>query len=205
MLQEIISIINSLDPVLIYLLLLIFAFAENIFPPSPSDFVVVFVATLITRSTITFFPILAITTVGSTIGFIVMYYIGKYFGEKILRKGKVKFIKKESLGKADLWFNKYGYKLILINRFMPGTRAVVSFFSGVHGLKNIETFFLAFVSSLVWNALLILLGIFLGNNIEMIDKYLSAYSNVILIITALVVVYFIVKYIIKRKKENEIS
>ena len=200
MLQEIISFINTLDPALIYLVLFCFAFAENIFPPSPSDFVVVFVATLIAHDSIEFTPILAVTTVGSTIGFIAMYFIGAYLGEKLLRKGRLKFIKKESLEKADIWFHKYGYKLILINRFMPGTRAVISFFSGVHGLKRVETFLFAGLSSLVWNAILILLGIFLGNNLDMIDKYLSAYSNIILIVTIIVIAYFIIRYLLKKKK-----
>ena len=200
MLQEIISFINTLDPALIYLVLFCFAFAENIFPPSPSDFVVVFVATLIAHDSIEFTPILAVTTVGSTIGFIVMYFIGAYLGEKLLRKGRLKFIKKESLEKADIWFHKYGYKLILINRFMPGTRAVISFLSGVHGLKRVETFLFAGLSSLVWNAILILLGIFLGNNLDMIDKYLSAYSNIILIVTIIVIAYFIIRYLLKKKK-----
>jgi membrane protein DedA with SNARE-associated domain len=201
MLQEIISYINTLDPALIYLVLLFFSFAENIFPPSPSDLVVVFVATLIDHTSITFISVLLITTAGSTIGFITMYYIGKFLGERIIRTGKLKFIKKESLEKADGWFNKYGYKIILINRFMPGTRAVVSFFSGVHKLKQIETFIFAGLSSLVWNALLILLGIFLGNNINLIDKYLKTYSNIILVITALVAGYFLIRYLLKKKKK----
>jgi len=202
MLQEIISFINTLDPALIYIVLFLFSFVENIFPPSPSDFVVVFAATLITHNSVEFFPILAITTVGSTIGFIVMYFIGAFLGEQLLRKGRLKFIKKESLDKADTWFHKYGYKLILINRFMPGTRAVVSFFSGDHGLKRWETFLFAGVSSLVWNLILILLGIFLGKNLDMIDKYLTTYSNIILAITIVVIGYFIIRYFLKKKKSS---
>ncbi len=202
MLQEIISFINTLDPALIYLVLFLFSFVENIFPPSPSDFVVVFAATLIAHNSIGFIPIVTITTVGSTIGFIAMYFIGAFLGEQLLRKGRLKFIKKESLDKADIWFHKYGYKLILINRFMPGTRAVISFFSGVHGLKRWETFLFAGLSSLVWNFILILIGIFLGNNLYMIDKYLSAYSNIILIVTLVVIAYFVIRYFLKKKKSS---
>lgn len=202
MLQDIIAYINTLDPVLIYLVLFFFSYIENIIPPSPSDLVVVFGATLIEHTTISFIPILLITTSGSSIGFISMYYIGEFLGEKLLRKGKLKFIKQESLEKADKWFHKYGYKIILINRLMPGTRGVVSFFSGVHGLKKGETFILAALSALIWNAILICLGIFLGNNIELIDYYLKTYSNIILIITAVVVIVFLIRFLLK-KKTNE--
>ncbi len=202
MLQEIISYISTLDPALIYVVLFFFAFIENIFPPSPSDFVLLVGATLISKSTLGFIPILLLTSVGSAIGFIVMYLIGEFFGEKVLRSGKFKFIKQESLDKADRFFHKYGYNIILINRFLPGTRAVVSFFSGVHKLKPTRTFIYAGVSSFVWNAILIFLGIQLGNNLELVDKYLSEYSQIILAITAIIIIIVLVRFWVKKKKSK---
>jgi len=200
MLQEIISYISTLDPALIYVVLFFFAFIENIFPPSPSDFILLVGATLISKSTLGFIPILLLTSVGSAIGFIVMYLIGEFFGERVLRSGKFKFIKQESLAKADRFFHKYGYNIILINRFLPGTRAVVSFFSGVHKLKPMRTFIYAGVSSFVWNAILIFLGIQLGNNLELVDKYLSEYSRIILAITAVIIIIVLVRFLMKKKK-----
>lgn len=204
MLQDIITYISTLDPALIYVVLFFFAFIENILPPSPSDFVLIVGATLISNSTIGFVPILILTSIGSGLGFIVMYLIGEYFGEKILRSGKLKFIKAESLEKADKFFHKYGYKIIIINRFLPGTRAVVSFFSGVHKLKPFPTFTYAALSSLLWNSLLIFLGIQLGNNLELIDKYLKEYSQIIFGILALTAFVFLVKFILNKKKINEV-
>lgn len=202
MLQDIITYISTLDPALIYVVLFFFAFIENILPPSPSDFVLIVGATLISNSTIGFVPILILTSIASGLGFIVMYLIGEYFGEKILRSGKLKFIKAESLEKADKFFHKYGYKIIIINRFLPGTRAVVSFFSGVHKLKPVPTFTYAALSSLLWNSLLIFLGIQLGNNLELIDKYLKEYSQIIFGILALTAFVFLVKFILNKKKNK---
>ena len=202
MLQEIISYISTLDPALIYVALFFFAFIENIVPPSPSDFVVLFGATLIANSTLGFIPILILTSVGSSLGFIVMYLIGEFLGEKLLRSGKFKFIKQESLDKADRFFHKYGYNIILVNRFLPGTRAVVSFFSGVHKLKPMRTFIYAAVSSFIWNAILIFLGIQLGNNLELVDKYLSDYSQIILAITAVVIIIVLIRFWMKKKKSK---
>ncbi len=202
MLEQIISYIGTLDPTLIYLVLFLFAFIENIFPPSPSDFVVLFGSTLIAHSTLDFLPILILTSVGSGAGFIVMYFIGEYFGEKILRKGRFKFIKEESLHKADLFYHKYGYNIIIVNRFLPGTRAVVSFFSGVHRLKPARTFIYAAASSFLWNALLIFLGIKLGENLEIVDSYLFRYSQIILSLTALLLVYVVIRIWMKKKKSK---
>lgn len=203
MFENIISYISTLDKSLIYLIVFFFGFIENLFPPSPSDIVIVLGATLIASSTLSFLPILMLASIGSGIGFIVMYFIGKYLGENLIRNGKLKFIKPQSLDKADLWFHKYGYNIILINRFLPGTRAVVSFFAGFHRLKKLRTFIYAFVSSFVWNTLLIMLGIFLGNNIELIDKYLTTYSDIALILTLIVVLYFVIRYFVKKKRKDE--
>ncbi|MGK9369884.1 DedA family protein [Melioribacter sp. Ez-97] len=201
MLEEIISYIANLDPALIYLTMFFFGFIENIFPPSPSDFVVVLGATLIANNTIDFVPLVLIASVGSGVGYIIMYYIGRKLGDGVIRNGRLKFIKKESLDKADRWFEKYGYKLILINRFLPGTRAVISFFTGLHKLQPSKTIVYAFVSSLLWNILLAILGYTIGNNIELIDKILNTYSNVGLMATlAAVAIAFIVYY---RKKKNK--
>lgn len=202
MFENIISYISTLDKSLIYLIVFFFGFIENLFPPSPSDIVIVLGATLIASSTLSFLPILMLASIGSGIGFIVMYFIGKYLGENLIRNGKLKFIKPQSLDKADLWFHKYGYNIILINRFLPGTRAVVSFFAGFHRLKKLRTFIYAFVSSFVWNTLLIMLGIFLGNNIELIDKYLTTYSDIALILTLIVVLYFVIRYFVKKKRKR---
>lgn len=202
MLQQIISYIGTLDTSLIYLVLLFFSFIENIFPPSPSDFVVIFGATLIAHSTLGFIPILIITSFGSAVGFIVMYYFGKYLGEKIIRSGRLKFIKPESLDKADQFFHKYGYNIILINRFLPGTRAVVSFFCGVHKLKPMQTFIYAAVSSFFWNAILITLGMILGKNLDLVDYYLAAYSKVIFGLMALALIFILLRFWLKKKKSK---
>lgn len=203
MFEDIISYISTLDPALIYAALFFFGFIENIFPPSPSDLVVVIGATLVAHTKIGFAPILIVTSIGSGLGFIVMYYIGKYLGETLIRSGKLKFIKEKNMAKSDLWFAKYGYNLILINRFLPGTRAVISFFCGLHNLKAPKTFLYAAVSSLVWNALLITLGFFLGENIDLIDKTLNAYSNIGFVITAIIIIVLAVRFFVKRKKNDE--
>ena len=200
MLEQILTYISSLSPFLIIAVLFFFAFIENIFPPSPSDVVVVAGATIVANSTFLFIPVLAITSIGSSLGFALMYYLGNKFGESIVRTGRLKFVKQESLGKADKWFSKYGYNLIMVNRFLPGTRAVISFFSGIHRLTPLKTFLYAFISSFLWYALLIYLGIQLEKNVQLLDRYLKTYSNIILAVTAVVIVVVLVRLLFKRKK-----
>ena len=201
MLEEIVLYLSSLDATWIYVILFLFSFIENIFPPSPSDVVVVVGASLISSTSIGFVPVLIITSVGSALGFILMYYVGFFLSEKVLRKGNLKFISQDALHKTDMWFSKYGYWIIFVNRFLPGTRSVISFFSGVHELNVFRTFLFALISAFLWNLIIVYLGMTLGNNIELIDYYLTTYSNIGLAITALVVIFFLFRYFFKKKSE----
>ncbi len=206
MLEDIISKISLLDPTWIYVSLFFFSFIENVFPPSPSDVVVVVGAALISHGNeVSFLPVLIITSLGSSFGFMLMFYLGKLFGEKIIRTGKLKFITKESVDKTDLWFRKYGYKLILFNRFLPGTRSVISFFAGFTELLTFRTFLLATISALVWNVIIIYVGVLLGNNIHLIDKYLRMYSNIVLGITFLFVAVFVIRYFLAKKRSEKVE
>jgi len=189
-----------MSPFWIYIVLFLFAYVENVFPPSPSDFVVVIGGSLIATEAIHFFPTLLLTSLGSVLGFMTLYFIGSQLDKKVIRAGKIKFISVEALDKAEKWFIKYGYTIILANRFLPGTRSVISFFAGLSELKAKKTALLAAISALVWNSIIIYLGIIFGNNIAVVDFYLSRYQEIVLIITAAIIIFFVVRYFILRKK-----
>lgn len=205
MLEQAMNYISSLSPFWVYITLFFFSFIENVFPPSPSDLVVVFGATLISNGTgdISFILVLLITSFGSSLGFMLMYYVGKLFGEKIVRSGRLKFITPESINKTDKWFTKWGYKLILANRFMPGTRSVISFFSGFTELEPKRTFIFATISAFLWNAVVIYLGVVLGRNIPLIDYYLTTYSNIVLAGTVLVILFFLGRFFIQKRRAKQ--
>ena len=65
-----------------------------------------------------------------------------------------------------------------------------------------KTTILSLVSSAIWNAFLIYLGIAFGNNVSLIDSYLKTYSNIILVITGIVILFFVVKYFITKRKSK---
>jgi membrane protein DedA with SNARE-associated domain len=202
MVEEILNQISGASPLIIYLSLFFFSYIENVFPPSPSDLVVVVGGSLISTGVIEFIPTLIITSIGSVLGFLTLYYVGSQLDKKVVRTGKVKWISIEALNKAESWFNKYGYYVILANRFMPGTRSVISFFAGVSELKIKKTILFASLSAFAWNAIIIYLGIIFGDNVPLVDSYLSTYSNVAIIITAVIVLIFVIKFIFFRKKKK---
>ncbi len=200
MIENILSFITALSPFWIYIALFFFAYIENVFPPSPSDLVVVIGGSLIAANSIHFIPTLLITTIGSVLGFMTLFWVGSKLDRKVISKGKLKFIPTEGLDKVELWFNRYGYFIIFANRFLPGTRSVVSFFAGLSELNAKKTTILATGSAFIWNAIIIYLGIVFGNNIKVVDKYLSTYSNIVIGATIVIILFFIIKYFIKKSR-----
>jgi membrane protein DedA with SNARE-associated domain len=199
LLEWIVAYLKTVEPLHAYLIVFAIAYIENIFPPSPSDAVVVFVGSLTGLEAIGFVPTLLAACVGSTLGFMTMYKIGDVFGDRILETGKIKFIPVESVRKVEAWFGRYGYWIIVINRFLAGTRAVVSFFAGMSELDLVKTTLLSFVSSLAWNAILVTAGYYVGANWQVIVDYVSTYGRIMTIVVIALLALFIVRHFIRRK------
>jgi membrane protein DedA with SNARE-associated domain len=132
----------------------------------------------------------------------VMYKVGDWFGLKILETGKVPFIPVDKVHKVEGWFRKYGYFLIVVNRFLTGTRAVVSFFAGMSELPLTATTILSFVSALVWNFLLLFAGRELGENWQVIGSYLATYSKAVTLLLVLAVLLLALSYAYKRTRSD---
>lgn len=202
MFEDILNNISNFTPFWIYVTLFFFAFVENVFPPSPSDFVVVVGGSLVSTGAINFIPTLILTTVGSVIGFMILFYVGSTVDRKIVHSGKFKYIPVDAIEKVEAWFKKYGYWVIAVNRFFPGTRSVVSFFAGMSMLDIKKTIILSTVSAFCWNAIIIYLGYLFGNNVAVVDEYLSTYTNIAIALAIIIVLIIVIKFFIGKKKNK---
>jgi membrane protein DedA with SNARE-associated domain len=201
--NEFIHTLSQLDPLWIYLTILIIAYIENLFPPAPSDILVVFGGALAAMGKGHFVLAILAGTIGGTLGFMTMFWIGKWFGRKILEQGKIKFVKLEQLHIVEKWFRHYGFWVIVGNRFLTGTRAVVSFFAGISELNFISTSLLSFISSLMWYSILVYLGNSLGHNWERIGEYLATYSYLITGIFIMIALIIVVRFLILKKNNRK--
>lgn len=201
--ESIVTWLQGMSPLGLYVALFITTYIENIFPPSPSDVVMLFIATLIGMGTIGHVPAIAVATAGSTLGFMTAFLLGRRYGRHWISTGKMPFLKKESITKVDGWFDKYGYWVIVANRFLAGTRAVVSFFAGMSKLNLLRTTILSTISALAWNILVIELGAFLGSNWREGEELLSKYGWGVTIFLGAVILFFLIRWIVKRRKEKK--
>ncbi len=198
--EQILDFILNVDNIWIYLVIFFFAYIENLFPPSPSDVVIVFCASLAGLGKTDFTLTLISAVFGSTLGFVTMYFIGDKFGDEIIERGRIKFIDPESVKKVEALFAKYGYFLIVVNRFLAGTRAFVAFFAGLGEYDIKRSILLSSVSAFLWYSILVTAGKILGENWHLVADVISTYSKVITFILTVAVASYVLMKFLKSKK-----
>ncbi|MFN7623534.1 MAG: DedA family protein [Acidobacteriota bacterium] len=182
----------------VLLLMFLIAYIENIFPPAPSDMLLVFAGTMIGFGTVDFSQALAAATIGSTTGFMTAYLLGRYFEGHIVGGRVGRYLPTGAIQKVEGLFRRYGYGVIVANRFLAGTRAIVSFFAGMSRMSLAKTTLLSALSAAAWNTLLLMLGEIFASNWQKVASYLQLYSVVVTGIVALVVAIGLWQYLRRR-------
>jgi len=201
---------QQLPPIGVLAAIFLVSYIENLFPPSPSDVLLVFAGTLIGVGTIGFLPALLAATLGGTLGFMTAYAAGRYFERRILTGRLARYLPVNSIHQVERLFQRYGYGVIVANRFLAGTRAVVSFFAGMSQMNLMLTTALSAVSAAVWNALLLYFGMSFANNWRQVVHYLALYSKFATIGVLLVLGILLWRYVrhrrsISRAATSEVS
>lgn len=213
MLEQVIQFARTLDSTSIYLLLFAIAYLENVVPPIPGDLPVAFVGSLIALNDMSFVGCVLSASVGSVLGFFTMYGIGRFIGFRLyqdrggtVRHKWVELTKKvfppEQLDIVKSQFSHYGYWLIVANRFLTGSRAIISIAAGMSHLNIAAVHLCAFVSAILWNILLVYGGYLLGSNWEKLGDYISTYGTILTVVVLGIVIVFVVRAILKRRQPS---
>jgi membrane protein DedA with SNARE-associated domain len=194
--------LGSLPDLLIYFILGVSALIENVFPPVPGDTVTAFGAFLVGINRLDFLGVYISTTLGSLAGFMLLFWIGGLLGRRFFIEKDLFWFKAEDIIRAEIWFKRYGYFLILINRFLPGIRSVISVVSGLTRLRPLQVSILALLSCATWNLIWIAVGYALGANWETakgkLHDIMASYNFVILVAVVFAVAFFVTKKFIRR-------
>lgn len=189
--QDLVNWILTLSPLSIYTIFVVVAYTENIIPPIPGDILVVFGGYLAAESVISFSVVLGLTTIASVVGFMSLYAIGAYWGDQIEIQRKrfwmMRFIDVKYFDKAKRWMQRWGLKVVFANRFLAGTRSVISLTAGITKTKVYPTILNSTLSSLLWNGILLWLGWLVHENWQVIGNYLNIYGTVILVVIAIII------------------
>ena len=204
--QFILHIIEQFGYFGIFFLILI----ENVFPPIPSEVILLFSGFFSSYTSLSVFYMILASTLGSSLGAIILYYIGKIFNKERLKKivngrlGKILFLKENDIDKADEWFDNKGNKSVFFCRFVPIVRSLISIPAGMSEMPMGKFIIYTICGSMIWNTVLICLGYRLGSNWEYVLTILDKYQMVVIVILVIIFGYVIIKFYRKKRKSKKI-
>lgn len=173
----------------------------------PSEIVFAYGGFLVSTGKITMVGAVIAGTIGVIIAQLILYWIGYYGGRPFLLKyGKFLHIKEKHLDLSESWFKKYGDGVVFGARFVPVMRQVISIPAGIAKMSVVRFINLTILATVPWALLFLYLGMQLGSNWKNIETTAGPYLHIIAYVAVgLLVLYFGIKWLIKRRKHNSIT
>lgn len=177
------------DGIGLVVLMLLLAFATFV----SEDLTCIGAGMLVARGTMGYLPATVACFVGIFVGDMLLYLAGKYLGQSAVRKRPLKwFIKEADLNRSARWFRDKGPVIIILTRFLPGTRLPTYFVAGVleTGLLRFALYFS--IAAAAWTPLLVGLSMVLG---QIAFEYFAVYQKFALpgVIAVIAVLWLILR------------
>ena len=179
--------------------ILLLMIAENLFPPIPSELVMPLAGFTAARGLLSLPLVVAAGTLGSVIGAVPWYLIGRWLGTGRLerwaeRHGRWLTLSAHDIRRAQDAFERHCGKAVLLGRLIPAVRTVISVPAGVARMNVVR--FLAFTAagSLLWNGVLAAAGYALGAEHERVGEYLGPVTSGILILIGAIYIIRVLRW-----------
>jgi len=203
-----ISLAVEKNSIIAYLTICLAMFLENIIPPIPSEIIMPLGGFFVYQQKLNFYILVFCGLLGTVLGSLPWYYLGRLVNEKRLskfldKKGKYLGISSNDLIKSKRWFDRYGVSLIFWGRLVPGIRTLISVPAGIELMPLRKFLVWTTLGSLIWNALLTYAGYLFGENYQIIETYSAQIKYVVKPALLLVFLFFLIKLIFKIINRNK--
>ncbi len=145
-------------------------------------------------------------TIGAMIGAIINYLLSMWLGRAIIyafadsKFGHMCLLSREKVEKAEAYFNEHGKVSTFVGRFIPGIRQLISIPAGLSKMHFGWFLFYTFLGAGIWNTILAVLGYVAHGQADLINEYSHELSVAILALLGAVILYYLIRWIIKRVK-----
>jgi membrane protein DedA with SNARE-associated domain len=171
------------------------AWLEYVFPPVPGDSTMLLACFLAGTGALPKLPTYGACLLGSVLGAFTAYAVGLRLGRSYF------FLRSEwaagELRKFERGLERFGARLLAVNRFVPGVRGVFLYGAGIGRVPLRQVAIYSSLSNCLWVALLAWGGTRLGSSWEEVQRVFSRYA---LGIGAVLAVYFVIGYARARRR-----
>ncbi len=204
---EIISDSVETNPYIAYLFIGFAMFLENIIPPIPSEIIMPLGGFFVYRGDLNFFILVLFGLLGTVLGSLPWYYLGKLLNEKKIAKfienrGRFLGITSKDLNKSQIWFDKYGVSLVFWGRLIPGIRTLISVPAGIELMPFNRFLIWTTLGSLIWVIFLSFAGYLFGENYSDIESYIDNFKFIFKPLLIIIIVYLIFNLLKNKRKKD---
>ncbi|MGR6966501.1 DedA family protein [Geodermatophilus sp. URMC 61] len=148
---------------------------ETVIPPIPSEAVLGLAGVLINDGRLDIVPVVLCATLGSILGAVFFYYVGRALGTRRSHAflDRLPLVETEDVDKTFAWFERHGRSAVFFGRMVPIVRSFISVPAGVVRMPFGQFVLYSAAGSLIWNGVLIGLGVAAGDFVQANLKYLD--------------------------------
>jgi membrane protein DedA with SNARE-associated domain len=146
---------------------------ETVIPPIPSEAVLGLAGVLIRSGEMDVVPVILFATLGSILGAIFFYYVGRALGPRRSHAflDRLPLVETADVDRTFAWFERHGRSAVFFGRMVPIVRSFISVPAGVVKMPFGQFVLYSAAGSLIWNSLLVTLGVAAGDFIQDNLKY----------------------------------
>ena len=144
-------------------------------------------------------------TLGAMIGAIINYGLSVWLGRIVIYKfadsrlGHMCLLSSEKIQRAEEYFREKGNVSTFVGRFIPGIRQLISIPAGLSRMHFGAFLWWTFLGAFIWNCILAILGYVAAGQMDLIKEYSHELSVAILILLGAVILYYLIRWIIKKR------
>jgi membrane protein DedA with SNARE-associated domain len=180
-------------------------FAENVFPPIPSELIMPLAGFSAAQGERNLLMVIIAGSIGSLLGALLWYYIGKKIGAERLERWAAKHgrwltLSPKEVEQSCAWFNRHGGKAVFIGRLIPAVRTLISVPAGIAGMPLGSFLVYSTAGTIIWTALLATAGYLLESQYDKVAHWMNPISNVVIGLIILGYLYRVVRF---RRRHDE--
>ena len=177
---------------------------ESMVFPAPSEVVMPFAGFIASQGNFNLILVIIVSTLGSIVGSLLSYYIGKRWGTHLVEKyGKYVLVSVDDLHRTEQWFENRGEITIFISRLIPVVRHLISLVAGVAEMDVKRFCIFTIAGAAIWNSITAYLGFYLGQNWHLITQYTDEIALFVVAVLVVGVILYVARHLLKRRKKQQ--
>jgi len=145
-----------------------------------------------------------VVTAASILGNMAGYWIGAKVGPPLFNRPDARLLRRGQVEKVEKFFEKYGARAIVLARFIPLARTLITLIAGIGRMEPKKYFLYSTIGGVIWAAGMTLLGGLLGQ-ITWVAANVNTILLIMLVLIAAISIVPIVSESIKKRRNQKIA